>query len=75
MSFPSRDGFQALLSAAGFTASWMLDADLDAAMARYNQVLDMSRDDLKALLIKAQLRDYEHKLTQLDCEDISRATW
>ena len=48
----------------------MLDADLGAAMARYNQVLDVSRDDLKTLLVKAQLRAYERKLTQLRCEDI-----
>lgn len=48
----------------------MLDADLDAVLARYNQVLDVSRDDLKALLAQTQLRAYERKLTQMRCADI-----
>ncbi|MEO8013890.1 MAG: HPP family protein [Polaromonas sp.] len=48
----------------------MLDADLDAVLARYNQVLDVSRDDLKALLVETQLRAYERKLTQMRCADI-----
>ena len=50
--------------------SQMLDADLDAVLARYNQVLDVSRDDLKALLVETQLRAYERKLTQMRCADI-----
>jgi CBS domain-containing membrane protein len=35
-----------------------LDSDLDAVLARYNQVLNVSRDDLKALLVETQLRAY-----------------
>ena len=47
-----------------------LDADLDAVLARYNQVLDVSRDDLKALLAETRLRAYERKLTDVRCADI-----
>lgn len=47
-----------------------VDADLDAVLARYNQVLDISRDDLKALLQDTQLRAYQRKLANLRCSDI-----
>lgn len=47
-----------------------IDADLDAVLARYNQVLDISRDDLKALLQDTQLRAYQRKLADLRCSDI-----
>ena len=47
-----------------------LDADLDAVLARYNQVLDISRDDLKALLLQTQLRGYDRKLAEVRCGDI-----
>ena len=47
-----------------------VDADLDAVLARYNQVLDISRDDLKALLQDTQLRGYQRKLANLRCSDI-----
>ncbi len=51
-----------------------IDADLDAVLARYNQVLDVSRDDLKALLEDTQLSAYQRKLANLRCSDImSRA--
>ncbi|MES2508410.1 MAG: HPP family protein [Pseudomonadota bacterium] len=46
------------------------DADLDAVLARYNQVLDISRDDLKALLSETQLRAYDRKLADVRCADI-----
>ncbi|MDB5868337.1 MAG: hypothetical protein JWP96_669, partial [Polaromonas sp.] len=42
--------------ASGAAAGDLLDADLDAVLARYNQVLDVSRDDLKALLVQTRLR-------------------
>ncbi|MEO7400472.1 MAG: HPP family protein [Polaromonas sp.] len=48
----------------------LLDADLDAVLARYNQVLDVSRDDLKALLAETRLRAYDRKLTEVRCADI-----
>ena len=47
-----------------------VDADLDAVLARYNQVLDVSRDDLKALLQDTQLSAYQRKLANLRCSDI-----
>ena len=48
----------------------LLDADLDAVLARYNQVLDVSRDDLKALLAQTRLRAYDRKLAEVRCADI-----
>ncbi len=47
-----------------------VDADLDAVLARYNQVLDISRDDIKALLQDTQLHAYQRKLANLRCSDI-----
>ena len=47
-----------------------LDADLDAILARYNQVLDVSRDDLQTLLAGTQLRAYDRKLAEVRCADI-----
>ena len=47
-----------------------IDADLDAVLKRHNQVLDISRDDLKELLQSTQLRGYRRKLAQLRCSDI-----
>lgn len=48
----------------------LLDTDLDAVLARYNQVLDVSRDDLKALLAETRLRAYDRKLAEVRCADI-----
>jgi len=47
-----------------------LDADLDVVLARYNQVLDVSRDELKGLLLQTQLRSYDRKLAEVRCDDI-----
>lgn len=47
-----------------------LDADLDAVIAHYNQVLDVSRDDLRTLLAQAQMRAYDRKLAEIRCADI-----
>ncbi|MDB5778571.1 MAG: domain containing rane protein [Polaromonas sp.] len=59
-------------SSAGVTSGpdRLLDADLDAVLARYNQVLDVSRDDLKALLVETRLRAYDRKLADVRCADI-----
>jgi CBS domain-containing membrane protein len=51
-------------------AAGSLDADLDAVLARHNQVLDVSRADLKALLAATQLRAYDRKLAEVRCADI-----
>ncbi|MDI1274496.1 HPP family protein [Polaromonas sp.] len=47
-----------------------LDADLDAVIGHYNQVLDVSRDDLRTLLAQAQMRAYDRKLAEIRCADI-----
>lgn len=47
-----------------------VDADLDAVLKRHNQLLDISRDELKALLQRTQLRGYQRKLARLRCSDI-----
>ena len=54
--------------AARFSAS-----DLDAALTHYNQVLDVSRDDLEALLHHAELAAYQRNLGELRCTDIMSA--
>ncbi|MEP6792152.1 MAG: HPP family protein [Ramlibacter sp.] len=45
-------------------------ADLDTALAHYNQVLDVSRDDLEALLHDAESAAYQRKLGALRCADV-----
>jgi CBS domain-containing membrane protein len=46
------------------------DAELDAVLARYNQVLDVPRDDLAGLLHEAELLSYRNRLGGLRCSDI-----
>ena len=48
----------------------VFEADLDAVLGHYNQVLDVSRDDLKALLARTRLRAYDRKLAEVRCADI-----
>jgi CBS domain-containing membrane protein len=45
-------------------------ADLDAVIARYDQVLDISREDLAALLHAAEEQAYRRRLGELRCADI-----
>lgn len=45
-------------------------ADLDAVLARYDQVLDVSRDDLEALLHAAEGQALQRRLGVLRCADI-----
>ena len=61
-SAPGRSAPQA---AARFSA-----ADLDVALAHYNQVLDVSRDDLETLLHDAETVAYERKLGALRCSEV-----
>ncbi|MCE4553635.1 HPP family protein [Roseateles cellulosilyticus] len=49
------------------------DAELDAVLARYNQVLDVPRDDLAELLHEAELLSYRNRLRGLRCADIMSA--
>jgi len=44
--------------------------DLDAVLARYNQVLDVSRDDLQALLQEAELEGYRRSVGAIRCRDV-----
>lgn len=44
--------------------------DLDAALRQYNQVIDMDRQDLQALLHDAQAHAYQRTLGQLRSSDI-----
>jgi CBS-domain-containing membrane protein len=48
-------------------------ADLDAVLARYNQVLDVSRDDLEALLHDTEAGAFRRKVRGLRCTDIMTA--
>lgn len=45
-------------------------ADLDAALAHYNRVLDVSRDDLEDLLHCAEAAAYQRKLGEPRCRDV-----
>ena len=45
-------------------------ADLEAALAHYNQVVAMPRDELQDLLQDAELRAYRRRLGGLRCADI-----
>jgi CBS domain-containing membrane protein len=45
------------------------DADLDAVLARYNQVLDVSRDDLHLLLEQAQVQAWRRRAGQMRCSE------
>lgn len=47
-----------------------IDADLDAVLARHNRVLDIGRDELKALLEDIHLQGYQRRLAELRCGDI-----
>jgi CBS domain-containing membrane protein len=45
-------------------------ADLDVVLSRYNQVLDVSRDDLESLLQLTEMEAYRRKLGEIKCADI-----
>lgn len=45
-------------------------ADLDAVLARYNQVLDVSRDDLENILQAAELESYRRRMGEIRCQDV-----
>jgi CBS domain-containing membrane protein len=52
------------------TGSRFSHADFDAALAHYNQVLDVPRDDLEALLQDAEMAAYQRNLGEIRCADI-----
>jgi CBS domain-containing membrane protein len=45
-------------------------ADLDAVLKRYNQVLDVGRDELEDILHMAEMNAMERRLSDLRCQDI-----
>ena len=46
------------------------EEDLSAVLARYNQVLDVSRDDLRDMLDRTQLLAHQRQLANTRCADI-----
>lgn len=44
--------------------------DLDAVLKQYNQVLDVSRDDLEAIFLQTELRAYQRRFGVIVCGDI-----
>jgi CBS domain-containing membrane protein len=55
---------------AGTQQSRFSKADIDVVLARYNQVLDISRDDLENLLQDAEMEAYRRQLGEIRCADI-----
>jgi CBS domain-containing membrane protein len=49
----------------GFTAE-----DLDTVLRNYNQVLDVSRDDLEALFVQTEMQAYSRRFGIIRCADI-----
>lgn len=45
-------------------------ADIDAVLARYNQVLDISRDDLESLFLETEMRAYSRRFGIITCGEI-----
>ena len=56
--------------AASAAASRFSDADLDLALARFNQVLNVSREDLEQLLNFAEGAAYDRSFGELRCAEI-----
>jgi CBS domain-containing membrane protein len=52
------------------TAARATQDDLDAVLARYNQVLDISRDDLQAFIEQTQAQGYQRRMADIRCGDI-----
>lgn len=46
------------------------EEDLDAVLARYNQVLDVSRDELRELIDRTQRLAHQRRLAHTRCEDV-----
>lgn len=45
-------------------------SDLDAVLARYNEVFDISRDDLEALLEQVAALAYQRTIGEAHCADV-----
>jgi CBS domain-containing membrane protein len=64
-SYPHRPAAAAQPVTSRFT-----QADIDAAVSRYGQVLDLGRDDLAGLLESAEAHAYGRRLGSLRCVDV-----
>ena len=62
---PGRIGAKPATAPLGFTS-----ADLDAALEDFDQLLDVGRSDLEAILRQAQIRSYRRRSGQTDCAAI-----
>ena len=51
-------------------AGGITPADLDAVLARYNQIFDISRDDLAAILEQTEMQAYRRRFADLRCADV-----
>jgi CBS domain-containing membrane protein len=51
-------------------AGRFVDADIDRVLARYNQVIDVPRDELHALLEAAESEAYRRRMVALSCGDV-----
>lgn len=51
-------------------ASGVERSDLDAVLARYNEILDISRDDLESLLEQTAALSFERNVGHLRCSDV-----
>ncbi|HEX8955697.1 MAG TPA: HPP family protein [Burkholderiaceae bacterium] len=45
-------------------------ADLDYVLKNYNEVLDVSRDDLESLLMQTEMHAYRRRLGEISCAEI-----
>ena len=45
-------------------------ADLDDVLKQYNQVLDVSRDDLESLFLQTEMHAYRRRFGEITCADI-----
>ena len=54
----------------GVAKSRFSSADIDVVLARYNQVLDISRDDLEKILQETEMEAYRRQLGEIRCADI-----
>ncbi|WP_374568390.1 HPP family protein [Ideonella sp.] len=63
-------GQRPVVAAPGTAEPRTAASDLQAALVRYNQVLDVSPDDLQALLAEAEVEGYRRRMGRLSCADV-----
>lgn len=71
--YPHAQHVQAAPTGAQLAPPRFGDAELNAVLARYNQVLDVPRDDLAGLLQEAEMLAYRKRLGGLRCADVMSA--